>query len=184
MKAALVPVIMLVAGAGAGAGAGLFMGGSGDGGGSDHGAAVEPAAPDAHGSIPTPTPTVGEPEAHSGGHGGEAVKSPTGTEFARLSNQFIVPVVKGDKVVSLVVLSLTLEVEPGGTETVFATEPRLRDSFLRVLFDHANVGGFDASFTQSGTMTLLRRSLLEAATATLGQTVRDILIVDIVRQEV
>ena len=94
------------------------------------------------------------------------------------------PVVKGDKVVSLVVLSLTLEVEPGGTETVFATEPRLRDSFLRVLFDHANVGGFDAGFTQSGTMTLLRRSLLEAATTTLGKTVRDILIVDIVRQEV
>ncbi len=104
-------------------------------------------------------------------------------EYARLSNQFIVPVVRGAAVEALVVLSITLEVSPGSTETVFSNEPRLRDRFLRVLFDHANIGGFDAGFTQTGTMTLLRTALLEAAKDTLGTSVHDVLIVDIVRQD-
>ena len=106
------------------------------------------------------------------------------TEFARMNNQFIVPVVKNDTVAALVVLSITLEVDIGGSQTVFAQEPRLRDRFLRVLFDHANVGGFDAGFTQAGTMAILRNSLKETAKKNLGSLVHDVLIVDIVRQEV
>ena len=66
-------------------------------------------------------------------------------EYVKLSNQFVVPVVKGKTVVSLVVLSLSLEVPEGQKDAVFRREPKLRDSFLQVLFDHANIGGFDLS---------------------------------------
>lgn len=163
MKALLVPILMLLVGVGAGVGAGMVL------------APAEPPPEEAHGE--------GE-----GGHAGEAAghgeEAEPLTEFARLNNQFIVPVVKGEAVVALVVLSITLEVDAGSTESVFSQEPRLRDSFLRVLFDHANVGGFDAGFTQAGTMAILRNGLKEAARDALGPLVRDVLIVDIVRQEV
>jgi len=105
------------------------------------------------------------------------------TEFVRLNNQFIVPIVRHGSVRSLVVMSLTLEVENGENGAVFEQEPRLRDAFLRAMFAHANAGGFDGSFTESTAMAPLREALREAATGVLGASVRDVLIVDITRQD-
>ena len=78
---------------------------------------------------------------------------------------------------------MSIEIPAGGAEEVYAREPKLRDSFLQVLFDHANAGGFRGSFTDGSNMVLLRRALLESARAVLGQTARDVLITDIVRQD-
>lgn len=106
------------------------------------------------------------------------------TDFAELNNQFVVPVVKDGSVRALVVLSITLEVAQGGSQAVFSIEPRLRDAFLQVLFEHSNMGGFDDNFIQNERMSLLRQGLREAASKLLGTEARDVLIVDIVRQEV
>jgi flagellar protein FliL len=64
-----------------------------------------------------------------------------------MANQFIVPVMKKGKVAAMVILSLSLEVKPGMTSKVYDMEPKLRDVFLQVMFDHANAGGFDGSYT-------------------------------------
>jgi hypothetical protein len=115
---------------------------------------------------------------------GESVASATGlTEYVRLNNQFVVPIVRNGAVRSLVVMSLSIEVDAGNNSTVFDREPRLRDSFLQVLFAHANAGGFDGSFTQAQAMDPLRQALREAARLTLGPVMRDVLIVDITRQD-
>lgn len=105
-------------------------------------------------------------------------------EYVKLPSQFVVPVMEGGRVGSLVVMTLSLEVPAGGTDAVFAREPKLRDEFLRVLFDHANAGGFRGTFTEGGTLIALRRALLEAARKVMGaEGVGDILITDIVRQD-
>lgn len=107
-----------------------------------------------------------------------------GFEYVKLNNQFIIPDVEGGRVAAMVVLSLSLEVSPGGREIVYRREPKLRDALLQVLFDHANAGGFRGSFTDSGKMSLLRNALREIAQKTLGEQVSDVLIMDIVRQDV
>jgi flagellar FliL protein len=104
-------------------------------------------------------------------------------EYVKLNNQFIVPIVEDGRVVSLVILSLSLEVETGTMETVFQHEPKLRDVFLQVMFDHANSGGFRGTFTDSANLLLLRRALTEAAKSVLGKDVKDVLISDINRQD-
>lgn len=104
-------------------------------------------------------------------------------EYVKLNNQFVVPIVEEGRVAAMVILSLSLEVTAGSTEAVFAKEPKLRDIFLQVLFDHANAGGFKGSFTDGSNMVMLRHALLETATATMGDMVKDVLIVDIVRQD-
>lgn len=104
-------------------------------------------------------------------------------EYAKLNNQFVVPVMDGGRVISLVILSLSLEIEPGSSQDVYAREPKLRDVFLQVLFDHANAGGFQGSFTDGSNLVLLRKALFEAAAGVLGPTVKDILISDIARQD-
>jgi len=108
----------------------------------------------------------------------------TAKDYVKLNNQFVVPVIVGERVGAMVVLSLSLEVPPGEAEQVYAREPKLRDLFLQVLFDHANVGGFDGAFTEAGTLDVLRRALLEVSHHALGDLVSDVLITDIARQDV
>lgn len=110
--------------------------------------------------------------------------APVERNYVKLANQFVVPVMEGGRVGSLVVLSLSLETAQTGGESIFAMEPKLRDEFLRVLFDHANSGGFRGTFTEGGRLDPLRRALLEAAQQVLGaQGLTDVLITDIVRQD-
>ncbi len=104
-------------------------------------------------------------------------------EYAKLSNQFIVPVVQRGKVAAMVIMSLSLEVTTGSTPEVYNVEPKLRDKFLQVMFDHANAGGFSGSYTDGSNLVLLRGALLEAAKGVLGEKVSDVLITDIVRQD-
>ncbi len=104
-------------------------------------------------------------------------------EYAKLSNQFIVPVVQKGKVTAMVILSLSLEVTKGNTTAVYDAEPKLRDKFLQVMFDHANAGGFSGAYTDGSNLVLLRGALLEAAKTVLADKVTDVLITDIVRQD-
>lgn len=104
-------------------------------------------------------------------------------EYVKLNNQFVIPVVEAGQVAALVVISLSLEVTAGSTEAVFAREPKLRDVFLQVLFDHANAGGFRGSFTDGSNLVVLRQALKEVAMQVLGEEVTDVLIVDIARQD-
>ncbi len=136
----------------------------GEGQAGDEGSHAEPV--DDHGSDP------------GDGEGGEG-----GPEYVKLPSQFVIPVVEDGRVASLVVLSLSLEVAPGSAEAVFSREPKLRDAFLQVLFDHANAGGFRGSFTDGANLIVLRRSLQETARKVMGEAITDVLIADIARQD-
>ncbi|MFT6424469.1 MAG: hypothetical protein ACJAXG_000862 [Celeribacter sp.] len=105
-------------------------------------------------------------------------------EYVKLNNQFIVPDLEDGRVAAMVVLSLSLEATIGAREAIYAREPKLRDAFLQVLFDHANTGGFKGAFTDSRTMTNLRNALTEIAQKTIGDEINDVLVIDIVRQDV
>lgn len=111
-------------------------------------------------------------------------KNTSGHEYVKLNNQFVVPVVGRKSIESLVVLSLSVEIEPGQSEIVYSREPKLRDAFLQVLFDHANLGGFQGTFTDIDNMRTLKTALTEVAQSILGDTVVNILITDIARQDV
>lgn len=169
--AKLLPILFLILGTGAGVGAGVFLAPGGD----DTRAAAQeqPDDPIGQGPVAAPQETRGAGTDDMG----------SGREYVRMNNQFVVPVVSDERVTALVVLSLSLEIEAGRSEAVYAQEPKLRDLFLQVLFDHANMGGFNGAFTSANMLDVLRMSLLEAARGQLGSTIRQILIIDIARQD-
>jgi flagellar FliL protein len=105
------------------------------------------------------------------------------SEFFRFERPFIVPIMVNQRVASLLVVSLSVEVGPGQLDPVTAREPRLRDALLRALFDHAYAGGFNGDFTADYVMRDLRRGLLVAARKAAGDGIRDVLVVDIMRQD-
>lgn len=120
-------------------------------------------------------------QAADAGHGAGAYS------YVPLDKPFVVPVFAGEKVRAMVVLSLSLsiEVEEHAEEMVGLVEPRLRDSFLKAMFRHANSGGFDGSFTEGRKIEDLKGALLQAARGVFGETpIGEILITEINRQDV
>jgi hypothetical protein len=183
MMRKIIPILLPVLGLGCGIGAGLFLRPQGQAAevhateapaadGDNRDADMPEVVAKAHGEIADPTAAEGNHEAQS-----------DGPEFVKLTNQFVIPLIDEGRVTSMVILSLSLQVEPGMTETVYAREPKLRDAFLQVLFDHANAGGFRGSFTDGSNLTYLRRALLERAKALAGPIITDVLISDIARQD-
>ena len=104
-------------------------------------------------------------------------------DYVKLNNQFIIPLVQESLVKGLVAMSVSLELDSGYKETVYTLEPKLRDAFLQILFDHANIGGFDGQFTDSLNLDVLRNNMFGAAKKILGNKVTDVLITDIARQD-
>jgi hypothetical protein len=166
MLGKLFPLLLAFAGLGAGVGAGL---------------ALRPPPSDV-----AAEDVCGDTGAMAEAHAPEKSETDASAthDYVKLNNQFVVPVVEDGKVGSLVVMSLSVEVPTGQSETVYDREPKLRDAFLQVMFDHANTGGFGGSFTASTRMNVLRMALLEVAQKTLGASVSDVLIMDIVRQDI
>ena len=166
----LLPLVLLLVGAGAGIGAGLFLR-----------PAPEIVAEENAGSVEgEELPQAEEASYEEGDTEGGALAE---KEYVRLSNQFVIPIVEGDEVASLVVLSLSVEVELGQQATVFEKEPKLRDSFLQELFNHANRGGFNGRFTDEKNMKVLRTGLLEVAQRDMGSLIKDVLVLEIARQD-
>ena len=168
----LLPILLAVIGTGAGVGAGLML---------------KPApAPEDHAAVECVAPAGEVAHETADGHAAEGEggeEMPAQQEYVKMNNQFIIPIMGTDRVQALVVASLSIETKVGGTEKVYAKEPKLRDVFLQVLFDHANIGGFDGSFTSAERMDSLRRSLVDAARTVLGADVLDVLITEIARQD-
>lgn len=167
----LVPIVLALIGLALGVGAGLFLRPEA----AEH--AIEENANSENSGQEKSESTATAPERDENSDP-EAVP-----EYVKMNNQFVVPVVESGKVSSMVILSLSLEVAPGASEQVYGREPKLRDAFLQVLFDHANAGGFQGSFTDGANLILLRRSLMECASGILGDAIRDVLISDIARQD-
>lgn len=171
----LVPVLLAALGVGAGIGAGILLAPEKTAGAAGEGADADAAACECPGAPPDPAEDM--PPASADG------SADADSEFIRMTNQFVVPVVEGGRVSALVVLSLSLETEPGLREAVHAREPKLRDGFLQAMFDHANAGGFSGNFTSGSKIAPLRSALREVARRTLGPGVRDVLVTDIARQD-
>lgn len=167
----LLPILLVLIGTGAGVGAGVFL------------------------RPPPPPPEEAADAEHGDQHAGKADKTaakpakhdaedgPTDREYIKLNNQFVVPLVEDGRVSSLVAMSLSVEVKPGAKASIATREPKLRDSFLQVMFDHANVGGFRGSITDISNLDVLRAALREVAIRDGGDDVTDVLILEMARQD-
>ena len=104
--------------------------------------------------------------------------------YVPMDKPFVVPIFAGEKVTAMVVVSLSVETDTEGAHGVEAVKPRLRDGFLKVMFRHANSGGFDGSFTSGRKMDDLKSALLRTAHEVIPEaTVEEVLITEIARQE-
>ena len=114
------------------------------------------------------------------GHDGEAGAD---RDYVKIGRQIIIPVVKAGETQALMLFDLALDVPRSMTERTYAAEPRLRDAFLRALFEMSYTGAFSSTYTDERVIEELRGKLRAAARRILGDAVAEVLILDIVRQE-
>lgn len=165
MLGKLIPILLALVGLGLGVGGGLML-------------RPEP-------QIAEMGPCGDDPNAtHSAPDEEEVVEEDSAFEYVKLNNQFVIPDMDDGKVSAMIVLSISLEATADSRELIYSREPKLRDAFLQVLFDHANIGGFKGSFTETTKMASLRTALLDVAQSVLGDKINSVLLTDIVRQDV
>ena len=174
--AKLLPILLALLGLGGGVGAGLAL-------------RPSPELPDvAHETAPCG-------DLATGAEGGDAQAAiPVAVEepgdpalegvFVKFDQQFVIPLIANGEVAAMVVMNLTLEVDPGVDARALERQPRLRDRFLRVMLDHAATGGFNGVFTSNGQIDRLKTALMETARTEVGPGVRDVLILDMNKQAV
>lgn len=169
----IVPLLMLLVGAGAGVGAGVYL------------------RPEPEPIAPEEAAAATEAETHATDETEETTEHKKddglpidGKEYIKLSNQFVVPIVEAERISSMVVMTLSVETKEGQGQLVFDIEPKIRDVFLRVLFDHATIGGFSGAFLNNENLDAVRTSLKDAARQNFGSDlISDILIFEIARQD-
>lgn len=166
MLGKILPILLAIGGVGAGVGAGLALKPE------TEDSALDPACETSQTAKLVPeTPPADQETARE-------------SEYVKLNNQFVVPVVGETLVDALVVMALSVEVSPGMASEIYTREPKLRDAFLQVMFDHANIGGFEGTFTNANNLDILRAALTETAQNLVGSVVMGVLITDIARQDI
>ncbi len=158
----------------------------GVGGGLALGVALRPG-----GAAPGPDDAMARAAASAeaaGEHGGGDAAGDDGEagadrDYVKIGRQFIIPVVKDGETQALMLFDLALDVPRSMTERTYAAEPRLRDAFLRELFEMSYTGAFSSTYTDERIIEELRGKLRAAARRVLGDAVAEVLILDIMRQE-
>ena len=121
------------------------------------------------------------------GHGkaddGGAYGFNDGVNYFKFSRQFVIPIVEESGVRSLVLLDLNLEMDASAAESFYVREPKLRDALMEELLAIANEGRFDGVLTDRRNLELVRIDLLNAVQDVEGDSVHDVLILDIMRQD-
>lgn len=186
----LAPLLIALLGLAAGVGAGVALKPAPEAAAAacppeGHGA-PEAAAAEGHGAAPpaAAAPCAADPLAVPARAAAPDAHEAAATVVA-VEKPFVVPVFKNDKVAAMVVASVAVSVAAAHETAVEEMTPRLRDSLLAAMFQHANSGGFDGAFTTGRKMEDLRAALLAAARRVFGATpVNDVLITEIARQDV
>lgn len=191
----LMPLLIALVGLGAGIGAGIALKpapvepevaaagcGPADAAGAAHGEPAAAGAEGGHDGAPAVTADCAS-DPFAPAHP-EEKKPKEELAYVEMDKPFVVPIFSGEKVRAMVVMSISLETDAHGAETVEAVKPRLRDGFLKVMFRHANSGGFDGSFTSGRKMEDLKSALLTSAREVMEETpVEEVLITEIARQD-
>jgi flagellar FliL protein len=104
-------------------------------------------------------------------------------DYVKVGRQLIVPLVEGGETRALMLFELALDVPQAMSDRAYSAGPRLRDAFMRELFEMSYTGAFSQTYTDERVIEELRGKLRAAARRLLGNQVADVLILDVVRQE-
>lgn len=106
-----------------------------------------------------------------------------GITYLKFKRQFVVPVLERGRIDSLVIMNFNIELNDEAPDNVYSYEPKLRDAFMRELLSLSNDGMFGDQLTSPETYDVIREKILGASYSVVPTGIKDILILDIARQD-
>lgn len=104
-------------------------------------------------------------------------------KYLKFKRQFVVPVMENGKIDALVIMNVNYVLDEQAPDNVYSFEPKLRDAIMREMLAMSNQDVFGENLTMAKNYELLRSTLLRAGQGVLTEGIRDVLILDIARQE-
>lgn len=180
---AVIAIICVVAGAAGGHF--LKTGGGGSAtaeAASDSDKHVETSDKDDHGKSDK---SHGGGDSHSkSGHGDSHSKAAAGDmNYFRFSREFVVPLMRNERVASLVILNISLETDTTVTDKMFLMEPKLRDNIMTTLVHLSNDGSTLSALTSVDNYERVRGMILNNLENVVPSGIQNVLILDAAKQD-
>jgi flagellar protein FliL len=182
MKQIVPSIVALLAISAGGGGAYFLKSGSSDSKPSAAAHGGDSAESDGHGAPKKEKKEKKEKGGHgkSDKHGDDGAADVTYDKFSR---EFVVPMIEDDRVQSLVILNLNLEVDTDISQELFSKEPVLRDNIMTTLVKLSSGGRTLNSITDVDNYETLRAMILTNLQNEIPEGIRNVLILDMARQD-
>tara|TARA_R100000365_G_C2748660_1_gene81078 strand:+ start:6533 stop:7063 length:531 start_codon:yes stop_codon:yes gene_type:complete len=103
--------------------------------------------------------------------------------FYKFTREFVVPMIEDDRVKSLVILNLNLEIDTSISQELFSKEPILRDNIMTTLVKLSSGGKTMDSITDVDNYETLRSMILSNLQNEIPEGIHNVLILDMARQD-
>ncbi|MCR9080582.1 MAG: hypothetical protein NXH78_15915 [Hyphomonadaceae bacterium] len=124
--------------------------------------------------------TAKKKDKHDDGHGKKA--SSGSSAYYKFSREFVVPIMRGGQVTSLVILHISLETDSSTSEKLFSEEPKLRDNIMTTLIGLSNDGRTLEEPTNINNYETIRSMILMNLKDSIDDGIQNVLIVDMAKQ--
>ncbi|MEO1322133.1 MAG: flagellar basal body-associated FliL family protein [Pseudomonadota bacterium] len=103
--------------------------------------------------------------------------------YYKFSREFVVPIMRGGQVKSLVILHISLETDPETSDSLFTEEPKLRDNIMTTLIELSNDGRTLEELTNVNNYETIRSMILMNLNDAISDGIKNVLIVDVAKQD-
>ncbi|MEM7329977.1 MAG: flagellar basal body-associated FliL family protein [Pseudomonadota bacterium] len=122
-------------------------------------------------------------KAKKGGDKYDKASSSGDSAYYKFSREFVVPIMRGGQVKSLVILHISLETDSSTAEKLFSEEPKLRDNIMTTLIELSNDGRTLIEVTDVNNYETIRALILMNLKDAIDDGIKNVLIVDVAKQD-
>lgn len=116
--------------------------------------------------------------------GSKGSGAPGGVAYYKFSREFVVPLLENGRVSSLVILNINLEIDESVSAKMFSMEPAVRDNIMTTLVSLANDGKTFQTLSDIESYESMRALVLMNLKKVVPSGVRNVLILDMARQDI
>lgn len=116
--------------------------------------------------------------------GSKGSGAPGGVAYYKFSREFVVPLLENGRVSSLVILNINLEIDESVSAKMFSMEPVVRDNIMTTLVSLANDGKTFQTLSDIESYESMRALVLMNLKKVVPSGVRNVLILDMARQDI
>ncbi len=118
-----------------------------------------------------------------GGHDKEESGASGDIAYYKFTREFVVPLIRNERVESLVIINLNLEVDSSESQKLFSMEPKLRDNIMTTLIKLSNDGDTLHTLTDVDHYETIRSMVLANLQGAISESIQNVLILDMAKQD-